>query len=181
MQASTLPALAASLLLAASTVTAQTVTAETEATTGSHLETATFSMYCYWTGEATLGRVDGVVASRIGHWGGAEIVQVDFDPEKTHVGELSQALKKQRSFYALISPDATQKRAASDYLEPGDIDTRSGKPRFIEPKHSLRTRNPQLLQLDLSEQQAIALNSWSYFGGAMPDVLTAEQKQRLGN
>ena len=28
------------------------------------LRTATFSMYCYWTGEATVGRVDGVVASR---------------------------------------------------------------------------------------------------------------------
>ncbi len=27
--------------------------------------------------------------------------------------------------------------------------------------------------------QAIALNSWSYFGGRMPDVLTEEQKRRL--
>ena len=26
------------------------------------LSTTTFSMYCYWTGEATLGRVDGVAA-----------------------------------------------------------------------------------------------------------------------
>ena len=65
---------------------------------GEGIESATFSMYCYWTGEATLGRVDGVVASRIGHWGGKEIVQVDYDPQRTDVGELADALKRQRSF-----------------------------------------------------------------------------------
>ena len=51
--------------------------AKADAEAGARLETATFSMYCYWTGEATVGRVDGVVASRIGHWDGREIVQVD--------------------------------------------------------------------------------------------------------
>ena len=30
-------------------------------------ETATCSMYCYWTGEAALGEVPGVLRSRIGH------------------------------------------------------------------------------------------------------------------
>ena len=145
----------------------------------SRTQTATFSMYCYWTGEATLGRVDGVVASRIGHWGGKEIVQVDYDPERTDVGELTSALKKQRSFYSLlVSDDATRERAA-DHVGRGDVSVERGKPRFIEPKHSLRSRHPELAALDLTEAQAIALNSWSYFGGAMPDVLTEEQKMRL--
>ncbi|MEM7583208.1 MAG: hypothetical protein AAF560_07495 [Acidobacteriota bacterium] len=142
-------------------------------------ETATFSMYCYWTGEATLGRVDGVVASRIGHWGGAEIVQVDYDPARTNIGELSQALKHQRSFYALIAGDEAERERAAGHLDGKDIDSRRGSPHFIDPKHSLRTRHPELTALDLTEQQAIALNTWSYFGGPMPDVLTAEQKARL--
>ncbi len=137
-----------------------TVHADGSGTTEPKVETATFSMYCYWTGEATLGRVDGVVASRIGHLGGKEIVQVDYDPRRTGVGELTAALKKQDSFYSLLS-------------------VRSGEPRFIEPKHSLRTRHPELQALSLSEAQAIALNSWSYFGGKMPDVLTEEQKRQL--
>lgn len=144
----------------------------------SKFESATFSMYCYWTGEATLGRVDGVVASRIGHWGGAEIVQVDYDPGRTNVDELASALKKQRSFYSQMVSDASGSPAAAS-LDADEIKVRKGKPHFIDPKHSLRTRNPQLLELDLSEQQAIALNSWSYFGGPMPDILTAEQKQHL--
>ncbi len=144
-------------------------------------ETATFSMYCYWTGEATLGRVEGVVGSRIGHWGGAEIVQVDYDPSKTDVGELTQALKRQRSFYSLIASDDSDRAEAARHLDSGDIDSRRGQPHFIDPKHSLRTRHPELLALDLTEEQAIALNSWSYFGGSMPDVLTADQKRQLQN
>ena len=63
--------------------------------------------------------------------------------------------------------------------DPEEVVRLPGRPRFIEPKHSLRARHPELLSLGLSERQAIALNSWSYFGGPMPDVLTPEQKRRL--
>lgn len=157
-----------------------TTVAEAEDATAGDTETATFSMYCYWTGEATLGRVDGVVASRIGHWGGKEIVQVDYDPRRTGLVELVAALKRQRSFYALIVADPEDAESAAGRLEPGEVKSLRGRPRFIEPKHSLRTRHPELSALDLTEQQRIALNSWSYFGGAMPDVLTAEQKRQLG-
>ena len=146
---------------------------------GVEVQSATFSMYCYWTGEATLGRVDGVVASRIGHWGGHEVVQVDYDPRRTGVAELTAALKRQRSFYSLLVTDAAEREQAAGRLGSGDVAVQSGKPRFIEPTHSLRTRHPELAALDLSERQAIALNSWSYFGGEMPDVLTEEQKRQL--
>ena len=140
-------------------------------------QTATFAMYCYWTGEATLGRVDGVVASRIGHWAGREIVQVDFDPAKTDLSELVQSLRRQRSFDAVVLAEgesAEQAKAVSSAVIQA-----SGSPHFIEPKHSLRTRYPALWALGLDEEQAIALNSWSYFGGPRPDVLTEEQLQAL--
>jgi hypothetical protein len=168
------------LHLVACALLAASVQAEAPASeTTPAIETATFSMYCYWTGEATLGRVDGVVASRIGHWGGAEIVQVDYDPQRTDLVDLVRALKRQRSFYSVLVADATGRDGVRE-LEINKVDVRGGQPHFIEPKHSLRTRYPKLAALDLSEQQAIALNSWSYFGGKMPDVLDAEQKRRLG-
>ena len=137
-------------------------------------ETATFSMFCYWTGEATVGRVDGVLASRIGHWDGREIVQVDFDPQQTSVDGLAAALGSQRSLYAVHhrrGEPAPRTRAAVKSLR--------GEPHFIDAKYSLRTVHPEIAALDLSENQAIALNSWAYFGGPMPDVLTAEQKAEL--
>lgn len=142
------------------------------------IETATFSMYCYWTGEATLGRVPGVVASRIGHLDGNEVVEVDYDPARVDLGDLIEALKHQGSFYSLIVPSAEERAAARRYLAPGEIAVRRGETRFVDPKHSLKVRHPDLYYLDLTEEQTIALNSWSHFGGPMPDVLSPEQRQR---
>lgn len=145
----------------------------------STLETATFSMFCYWTGEATLGKVDGVVASRIGHWGGQEIVQVDYDPARTDRERLAKALVGQRSFYAVLAESNEARGQLAGAFSDGQIRSVSGEPEFIEPKHSLRTRYPKIADLELTEAQAIALNSWAYFGGPMPEVLSADQKRQL--
>ncbi|HEX6898858.1 MAG TPA: hypothetical protein VF789_04060 [Thermoanaerobaculia bacterium] len=120
-----------------------------------------------------------MVRTRIGSLGGNEIVAVEYDPARTDVGRIAEALKRQRSFYALLAPDREAAERAKRHLPASEVEIRSGQPRFIEPKHSLRTVHPELLSLDLTEAQAIALNSWSYFGGPMPDVLTPEQKARL--
>ena len=138
-------------------------------------ETAVFSMYCYWTGEATVGKVPGVVRTRIGDFGGNEVVEVTYDPARTDVGRLTEALKRQGSFYALIAPD--RDAAARAGLPSSDVKVRSGQPDFIAPKHSLRVVHPELYYLDLTEAQAIALNAWSHFGGPRPAVLTPEQER----
>lgn len=148
------------------------------AASGAGLEKATFSMYCYWTGEATLGRVPGVVASRIGHLGGSEVVEVTYDPARTDVGELADALRRRDSFYSLIVSSPQDGERAARYLDAADVDVRRGEGRFIDSKFSLRSRHPDIYYLDLTELQAIALNSWAYFGGPMPDVLTEEQEER---
>ena len=166
----------AALVLAVASVSPQTAPPAMEEP---EVATATFSMYCYWTGEATVGRVDGVLASRIGHWGGDEILQVDYDPERTDPGELARALKRHRSFYSVLVTSEEKRGETARFLDAHVIAARKGEPRFIEAKHSLRTRHPELYELDLTERQAILLNSWSYFGGPMPDVLTPEQKRRL--
>ena len=142
-------------------------------------ETATFSMFCYWTGEAALGLVPGVTASRIGHLGGSEIVEVEYDPRRTDPGKLAAALSRHGGYYGLIVPDRAARERAEELLPAGKIGVRAGTPQLIEPKHSLRTRHPELYYLDLTEQQAIALNTWSYFGGRRPDVLTPEQEALL--
>jgi hypothetical protein len=138
-------------------------------------ETAVFSMYCYWTGEATVGKVPGVVRTRIGDLGGNEVVEVTYDPARTDVGRLAQALQGQGSFYAFIAPD--RDAAARSGLPSSDVKVRSGQPDFTEPKHSLRVAHPELFYLDLTEAQAIALNTWSHFGGPKPTVLTPEQER----
>lgn len=152
--------------------------ASTASAAPARTETAVFSMYCYWTGEATLGRVPGVVRTRIGHLPGAEIVEVSWDPSRTDLGQLTAALKRQNSFYALLARSREERQQALAHLPGSEVKVESDAPDFLDSKHSLRTRHPDLYYLDLTEAQAIALNSWSYFGGAMPDVLTPEQQAR---
>jgi hypothetical protein len=142
-------------------------------------KTALFNMYCYWTGEATLDRVPGVVKTRIGELSG-EVVEVEYDPAKTDVGKLAGALKKQGGFYAFLADNPIAKAEGKRYLPESEIKDIERRPRFIESKYNLHTSHPDLAALDLTEQQAMALNSWSYFGGPMPDVLTPEQKEKLG-
>jgi hypothetical protein len=141
--------------------------------------TALFNMYCYWTGEATLGRVPGVVRTRIGELSG-EVVEVEYDPARTDIGKLAGALKSQGGFYAIVVDSPLGKSEALRFLPASEIKETERRPRFLGSKYNLRTSHPELYALDLTERQAIALNSWSYFGGPMPDVLTAEQKQKLG-
>lgn len=150
-----------------------------DAQQGAETETATFSMYCYWTGEATLGRLDGIVASRIGHWGGREIVQVDYDASKTDLDEMVRALKQRSSFYSVVTSDAESRDAARQVVDGDEVVLFDGKPHFIEPKHSLRVAKPKIYALELTEAQAIRLNAWAHFGGPMPDVLTDEQLEQL--
>jgi thioredoxin family protein len=44
-------------------------------------ERATFAMHCFWEGEAALGGLDGVVATRVGYLDGDEAVEVVYLPD----------------------------------------------------------------------------------------------------
>ncbi len=92
---------------------------------------------------------------------------------------MSKALKRQSSFYSVITQNQSEYNQAKAHLDESDITLNSSTPHFIESKHSLRSRHPEFSELGLTEQQMIQLNSWSYFGGPMPDVLTEVQKEKL--
>jgi hypothetical protein len=43
-------------------------------------KTTVYSMYCFWTGEALFGRVNGVLATEAGFANGKEVVKVTYNP-----------------------------------------------------------------------------------------------------
>lgn len=86
-----------------------------------------------------------------------------------------RALERESSFYSVMAADQAAYEAVRAELPDTEITRAHGTPELIEPKHSLRTRFPDIYYLDLTERQAVVLNSWSYFGGAMPDVLSPSQ------
>jgi methionine-S-sulfoxide reductase len=65
------------------------------------VETATFSMGCFWGPDSRFGVIDGVIRTKVGYAGGektnptyhslgnhAETIQVDYDPERVSYGDL---------------------------------------------------------------------------------------------
>ncbi len=54
------------------------------------LKTATFSMYCFWEGEAFLGNLNGVISTKPGYINGQESVEVRYDPSIITYNELKQ-------------------------------------------------------------------------------------------
>lgn len=55
------------------------------------LDTATFSMYCFWSGEGTFGALPGVIETESGFQDGKEVVKVLFDPRHTSKADLQKA------------------------------------------------------------------------------------------
>ncbi len=108
-----------------------------------------------------------------------EIVEVEYDPKQITVQDMSEALQRQSSFYSVIAQSSSEYTETKKHLPDSDLTLNSSTPHFVESKYALRLRYPELLELGLSEQQMMKLNSWSYFGGPMPDVLTESQKTKL--
>lgn len=58
-----------------------------------HTETATFGMYCFWSGEVAIGGLDGVIDTRAGFLDGHEVVEVTYDPGVISFARLHGAAK----------------------------------------------------------------------------------------
>lgn len=54
----------------------------------------TYSMYCFWTGEALFGKVNGVIATTAGWQNGREVVKVEYDPSIITISQLDQIAQR---------------------------------------------------------------------------------------
>ncbi|HQW26154.1 MAG TPA: hypothetical protein PLV75_09350, partial [Saprospiraceae bacterium] len=73
---------------------------------------ATYSMYCFWTGEALFGKLNGVIRTTAGFEGGKEVVVVEYNPSiisKTELDKIAQSQKCVVSGGGSFRADATPK------------------------------------------------------------------------
>ncbi len=76
------------------------------------LTTATYSMYCFWTGEALFGKINGVVKTTAGYQGGKEVVTVEYNAGVVTKTELDKIAKNQKCSVETngnTAPDKTPK------------------------------------------------------------------------
>ena len=90
-------------------------------------ETARFSVGCYWEGERELGKIPGVVASRIGMVGREEVVELHFDRNVIDARTLEARAMKLTCFRGIPSTqtalveDVEQQHTLANHPEFADI------------------------------------------------------------
>ena len=52
------------------------------------------SMYCFWTGEKEIGKMDGIVSTEAGFMHGKEVVKVEYDKTKTKAEKIAKKANK---------------------------------------------------------------------------------------
>jgi len=140
-----------------------------------HLETATFAMYCFWTGEAELGRLEGVASTRAGYLNGKEVVEVVYDPSVLPYDKLVREAGHRECATTVFSRTATQQAIASGIVDDAVLTTKAIRP-DREPKYY---RSKTLLRfVPMTELQSARVNS-AIASGNDPAVYLSPGQRRM--
>ncbi|MEM9824553.1 MAG: VPGUxxT family thioredoxin-like (seleno)protein, type 2 [Bacteroidota bacterium] len=78
-------------------------------------ETATFGMYCFWSGESKLGNINGVLSSKPGFMNGGEVVSVEYNPDVISYEELTKIATKKSCYDRILVHSDEQKAIAQKW------------------------------------------------------------------
>ncbi|HUR31595.1 MAG TPA: VPGUxxT family thioredoxin-like (seleno)protein, type 2 [Saprospiraceae bacterium] len=136
-------------------------------------QSATYSMYCFWSGEALFGKVNGVMMTSAGFQNGKEVVKVDYDPSiitKTQLDKIASQSSCRTSASGSFSPDNTPKYYLSNSYYRGIPMTELQKCKVNsaiaegqDPDIYLSPRQLQFLKRGLAENLVSLelINAWS--------------------
>ena len=137
------------------------------------LETATFAMYCFWTGEKNLGQMGGVISTKAGFMDGKEVVQVQYDPSQVSYENLVQSAQKVRCNSHTYTENATQKAAAEKLVGKDKVSNVSTFRADREPKYYLGKTH--FKYVPMTRLQAARANSLIAQGTSPNEVLSPRQ------
>ena len=145
---------------------------------------AAFAMYCFWTGEAKLGSLDGVSETEAGFYDGHEVVVVKYNDQEIDLLTLVDEAEKFDCASAVYLPDAADRKLVKDKTRLRTVknfDFSSGYRRAPESdqKRQLSSAKSMLKKLDLTPQQWTKLNSRGVSGASVRELLTPSQYSAL--
>ncbi len=85
------------------------------------LEKATFSMFCFWTGEKELGKLPGVIETEAGFMDRHEVVNVWYDSEKISLREIIKEGTATHCADAAYLADSRLRKEATDLMKPEQL------------------------------------------------------------
>ncbi len=122
---------------------------------------ATFAMHCFWDGEAKIGKLTGVQATRSAWVGNKEIVEVAFDPSLLDYQTLLDQARSMECASTVFTHDDQQHKSAAQKVGDQVVDARQGlETRAAKPSdQKYYLRHSLYRHLPLTEMQAVKINA----------------------
>lgn len=130
-----------------------------ESSTTTKRERATFAMFCYWEGEAKLGAIDGVLATRAAWLDGLEVVELEFDPRKVSYEALVREAKQMQCASRVFTRTNEQQVIAEHFVGRDAVRSDEKSRSASESDQMYQLRHSPLRLLPLTPLQAIRINS----------------------
>jgi hypothetical protein len=140
-------------------------------------EKAIFSMFCFWSGEIDLGRIEGVVSTRSGFVKGREAVEVKFDPSVVTFEGLLEQAERIRCAERVFALDDTQWDTARRVLPGGKVERAAGFRADRQVKYYMSKTAYRFIPL--TPVQAIRVNRALYEGLDPAAFLSNRQRAML--
>ena len=120
-------------------------------------ESAVFSMYCFWSGEREIGKLDGVLETQAGFMNGREVVKVKFDPEKIEYKNLLKNANQASCASHVYTDDANQAKESEQVIGRGAASETGNFRQDREPKYYLGKTVYRFIPM--TQLQAVKVNS----------------------
>lgn len=121
------------------------------------VEKTTLSMYCFWTGEKELGKIDGVIRTEAGFMDHQEVVNVYFDPKIVSFEKILQKGQDAKCADRVYVRDELEKIKAHRGLGTEKVKEAGNFRLDKEPKYYLNHTNYKFVPM--TPIQAVKINS----------------------
>lgn len=136
-------------------------------------ESTTLSMYCFWSGEREIGKLDGVVETQAGFMNGREVVQVKYDPTILTFNDLLSSAKDASCADQVFTDDAGHAQTAQKVLGKNNLDSPNKFRQDREPKYYLGKTVYRFIPM--TQLQAVKVNSLIGQGKVPNELLSPRQ------
>ncbi|MCB0669212.1 MAG: thioredoxin family protein [Saprospiraceae bacterium] len=120
------------------------------------IEKTTLSMYCFWTGEKELGKIEGVVQTEAGFMDHHEVVNVYYDPSIVSLEEILDEGKRTSCADQAYVNQENERKKAGKTLGTSNVKNASTFRPDKEPKYYLSKTGYRLVPM--SPTQAVKIN-----------------------
>lgn len=140
-----------------------------------HAQTATLSMYCFWSGEVGLADAPGVLATRPGFLDGREVVEVTYDSRRASYQQVLEHAFKSKAASAVAATTDRQERVATQ-VAGGNAWRADGRFRYSAKDDKYQLSRSPLRLVPMTALQAARVNAVVGRGGHPGALLSPRQK-----